>query len=303
MATGLYNGIGNICAPEWDDQLFNGPLPTLITTPGVYTVHDQGGQATAIRKHKHKLSRFEQAKRDLSNGREHEIGDRMKAAYYYTSVPVEMVIDKLGWWNPVACGRPKEFAFKLLLGLPSPASFRSFKWKMCGLTYFLPPVVGRAKSKSRTTVAGIALLKHWSKEFPKFRKFFDAFYNPNAEREITLDCIDFTLGHIPGHFQRTIEANIRKEEERKRKETLALMAMEEQAKMYHMAQAQMQKSTDASAMMQAMQSSGNLTGTSVTATEMLARQQAGIIYQKAIEQKLRDATNATYFSTALGGLK
>ena len=135
---------------------------------------------------------------------------------YYRSVPCETVVEAFGWLNPVLNGRPKDFAQMLLNGLPSPCSGKGYRWMELGLVYFTPPIIGHRRSWNRTTAAGLALLKHWNEKFPKFRPFFQAYYDAKTEDQIMLDCVDFTLGRMPYWFEAVLAKN--KEIEKKREE-------------------------------------------------------------------------------------
>jgi hypothetical protein len=150
------------------------------------------------------LTKFQQCRRDLSA---HLGLPRVGVDWYFENVGIEQVIEKLGWWNPLWSGRPRPFAQKLLDGIPSPCPGSGQVWKMAGLMYFTPPVVGRLKSRNRTSVAGLALLKHWADRSEAFAKFLAPYYSAQAEAQITLDCIDLALGTLPTRFRREQEAN------------------------------------------------------------------------------------------------
>jgi hypothetical protein len=165
-------------------------------------------------KKKLKLSKFEEAKKKLRRPSKPLQG----IDWYFEHVSCEDVIQTLGWWNPTHGGRPKMFVQKLLDGIPSACPGKGMHWKGLGLMYFTPPVVGRSRSKNRTSVAGLALLKHWAENFPGFKRFFDAYYDPKCETEITLDCIDLALGVFPTRFQKVTDANKGKIEAKQQKE-------------------------------------------------------------------------------------
>jgi hypothetical protein len=135
--------------------------------------------------------------------------DYSHVEWYYTPLPADTVIAALGWWNPLREGRPRMLGKALLDGLPSPTPGKMNSWKTTGLMYFTPPIVGRRSSRNRTSPSGLALLRHWTKTFPAFQKHFDAYWSENAEKEITLDCIDLSLGTIPTRFRKQNEANDR----------------------------------------------------------------------------------------------
>jgi hypothetical protein len=164
-------------------------------------------------------SRLERAKWDIKKLPWDETG----VSAYYRSVPCDMALDKFGWLNPVMNGRPKDFAQMLLNGLPSPCPGKGYCWKELGLMYFTPPVVGRRRSWNRTSAAGLALLKHWNENFPKFRPFFAAYYDPKTENQILLDCVDFTLGRLPSWFEPILEKNKLHEEQAKAEQLTAAM--------------------------------------------------------------------------------
>lgn len=155
-----------------------------------------------------KLTRFKRSLFDLTrsiHGDDMTIKDNKGS--YFTMVPADAVIEALGWWNPVHGGRVRPFAQHLLEGLPTPVPGRSFRWKIAGLMYFTPHVIGRSKSKARTSSVGLSLLKHWKDRHPAFGKFFDCYYSKKVEREIILDCVDLAIGNLPTRFRAKIEAN------------------------------------------------------------------------------------------------
>lgn len=160
------------------------------------------------------MTKFETARRSLGHGTSYVPWEAADARWFYEPVAIDEVIEKLGWWTPIHGGRPTEYAQKLLEGIPSPVSGRGMNWKSAGLMYFTPPIVGRSKSRNRTSMPGLALLKHWAATKPKFRPFFEAYYSKDAETRITLDCIDLALGILPKSFRETL---VRNEAEERRK--------------------------------------------------------------------------------------
>ena len=156
------------------------------------------------KKKRFKLSKFEEVKRKLRRKSEPQQG----IDWYYEHHTCEEVIEVLGWWNPIYGGRPKKFVQMLLDGIPSPVAGKGMHWKGLGLMYFTPPVVGRSRSKNRTSVAGLALLKHWASQYPGFKKFLDAYHDPKMETQITLDCIDLALGTFPARFKKITDDNV-----------------------------------------------------------------------------------------------
>ena len=153
--------------------------------------------------------------------------------WYYTPLPTDVVVEALGWWNPLREGKPRSLAKTLLDGLPSPVAGKMARWKMASLMYLTPPVVGRRASRNRTSTQGVALLKHWAKTFPAFEKFFDCYWSEGAEKEIAIDCIDMTLGTIPTRFKIQTLTNQRLRDkllqEKLKQEVLARQMMNAQA--------------------------------------------------------------------------
>lgn len=194
---------------------FHPPQPITSALPGTQWPIDATPNPYATKKY-FKLSKFEEAKKNLRS--KASLGARQGIDWYYEHQTCEDVIAALGWWNPTFGGRPKRFAQILLDGIPSPVAGKGMHWKGIGLMYFTPPVVGRSRSKNRTSVAGLALLKHWASQYPGFRKFFDAYYDPKCETEITLDCIDLALGSFPSRFKQIVDSNVGRIEKAKSKE-------------------------------------------------------------------------------------
>ena len=155
----------------------------------------------------HKQSRFEQSRQALVRGNGDIEHTMTSPAWYYVNVSVGDAIDKLGWWKPLLHGRPKQFVQMLLNAIPSPCAGKGYKWKSCGLMYFTPPVIGRARSRNRTSATGLALLKHWADKNPAFRPFLDAYHSKKAEEEITLDCVDLALDTLPRRFKEILVLN------------------------------------------------------------------------------------------------
>ena len=218
-----------------------------------------------------KRSKFETARRSLVHDYDKP---RLGIDWYYQPIEIGDVIAKLGWWNPLHGGRPKMFVQKLLDGIPSPCPGKGFDWKGVGLMYFTPCVVGRARSKNRTSVAGLALLKHWSACHPKFRPFFDAYYSSEAEVRITLDCVDFALNVMPSRFKAVIENNKEMLKEKNEKNLQDL--------------AQRQRQSSLNQAQQAMQSN---------MVAQQAMQQASMRTQRAIQN-----ASGLFGKGALGGL-
>jgi hypothetical protein len=154
-----------------------------------------------------KQSRFEQSRQALVRGNGDIEHTMTSPAWYYVNVSVGDAIDKLGWWKPLLHGRPKQFTQMLLNAIPSPCAGKGYKWKSCGLMYFTPPIIGRARSRNRTSATGLALLKHWADKNPAFRPFLDAYHSKKAEEEITLDCVDLALDTLPRRFKEILVLN------------------------------------------------------------------------------------------------
>src|SRR5206468_444923 len=83
------------------------------------------------------------------------------------------------------------------------------RWMMTptGLFYPVPMLIGVRKMRMRTSQAGIMLLDHWAKTFPRFAAFMDAYVSKKARKNIAADCYDLAIGVRPASFQKMDEVN------------------------------------------------------------------------------------------------
>lgn len=129
---------------------------------------------------------------------------------YYRLVMPEIAIEAFGDINPVHCGRPKKIPMLMLNAIAYPANsqlIEGFNYVASGLFMKMPCVAGRRKTQVRTTVTGLALLRHWSEKFPNFKRFHDAYHDRKKVDEIKADCALMILGHVPGRITKRLEAH------------------------------------------------------------------------------------------------
>jgi len=151
-----------------------------------------------------KLTKLQKAQQRLSNL---AIELDAKVTWYAKRIDIAHVIAELGGINPIYRGRPSAFAMKLLEGVPAPVGGKLFRLQLCGLMYYTPPIYGKRRSENRTSMAGLALLKHWAGCREDFARYHAAFVTEKATREITSQCIDLYLGIVPNAFTGSNEAN------------------------------------------------------------------------------------------------
>lgn len=238
---------------------------------------------------KTKLTKFQLALKQIEHEpKEHPHGS---VEWYFDQTGGIEAIEAIGWWNPVHNGRPKPIAQMLLSGIPAPVGGRGLPLKLAGLMYFTPMICGRRRSRSRTSLAGLILLKHWSDRYQLFAPFFAAYHSKKAEKEITLECIDLAIGTLPPSFRRMHEQHGLNVAAKKKKEqeVFAAYAQREQQARANSLYGQLQAGQGQSG----LPTSGLLTGltaaqlqagqASMTAAEMTRRQEEYLRRMKSVQ--------------------
>lgn len=119
----------------------------------------------------------------------------------------DVAVDVLGFYNPIYSGRPKKIAQMLLDILPG-CKRREWSLVGCGLAYPIPGLAGIRSERMRVSAAGLALLDHWAKTYPKFAAFLAPYDSKKARETITSHCFDMAMGHRPSDFRKIDEANV-----------------------------------------------------------------------------------------------
>lgn len=127
-------------------------------------------------------------------------------AEYFRSIHPDIVISHLGGLRPVHAGRPRKLVMNLLNAAASPVKGAFYLGH--GLTYKVPHLAGRRKTRHRLTLSGLRLLEHYAAKWPCFRPFFAAYVTPKAKREIMRDTIDFEMNHVPKWISDRLAENI-----------------------------------------------------------------------------------------------
>lgn len=189
-------------------QLFNG-MPQVMGNP----INNPMLASPVAEPKRKRITRFEKSRWELM--RDNEVREDNTVSRFFFPCDSEQAIELLGWWNPMLGGKPKEPALILLHGIPSATHYQAWSWKKCGLMYFTPVVMNRKKTRARTSLAGLRLLRFWGTKHPRFQKYLDAFWTKAAEQAITLDCVDFNLGRLPQWFdgEKDMDAHYRERAE------------------------------------------------------------------------------------------
>lgn len=165
-----------------------------------------------------RISRVHRAIVELTKAPSRDLPDEVRP--YYRSVSSDTIIHELGFVRPVRCGRPHHLARRLLE--LAAGDVPHMYYQNCGLTYMVPFIPGRAKTKSRLTINGLKLLDYWAEKSPAFRPFVAAYVTKKARQVILQDCIDFELGVVPLRIKDMLEKQKAAYADMQRKEMLKL---------------------------------------------------------------------------------
>ncbi len=118
----------------------------------------------------------------------------------------DVAIGVLGFYNPMYAGRPKKIVQMMLNAFINPVRHdNALVWS--GLGYSYPELIGIRSARCRLSAAGIDLLDHWAKTFPKFAAFLAPYDKLKNRQQIISECYDLSIGHRPLSFRKIDEAN------------------------------------------------------------------------------------------------
>lgn len=118
----------------------------------------------------------------------------------------DSAIEVLGSYNPLYAGSPKKLTERLLKGAAGQIRFHHLL-PQTGLFYQTPTLTGVRAPRMLTSYAGLCLLDHWAKKFPRFAPFVTAYVPVSMRRRICADCVDMVLGKVPTWMRKEHEKN------------------------------------------------------------------------------------------------